>query len=130
MYRCNTATLTKPTPFMLFNFRTTAYLKETQAVLVESNYVVTDIDFQNLKAHVNKIDTYKKRNGKLCKVEHHFGRWVAFPKELVSYGKRIVNGTSNDWSVGDRVDYSFETTMKYLSKDAKQEIIKLYRETK
>jgi len=111
---------------MEFNFRTTAYLKEMEAVLVESTYKVTNIDFHNLKAFVNKVDTFKKRNGKFCKVEHHFGKWITFPKEFVRYGKHTITGTTNDWSVGDREEYTYDKTVKYLTKESKEEIVKLY----
>jgi len=50
---------------MDFNYRTKAYLQEMQAVLIDSKYKVFQIDFENMKAFINKQDTYKKRRYKL-----------------------------------------------------------------
>ncbi len=111
---------------MRFNQATLSYLSEVGAVLQKSEYKVTDVNFGELKAYVNKVDTYKKRNGKICKVEHHFGKWVSFPKEYVSYGQRKYTGETNDWCVGDRETISGTTTCKYLNAAAKEHIVKLY----
>lgn len=112
---------------MKFNHRTLQYLKEMEAVLIESKYKVIDVNFYNLTAFVNKVDIYKKRNGKICTVEHHFGKWVSFPKEFIRYGKHKIKETTNDWSVADREDYINEKTIKYLTKQSKEEIIKIYK---
>ena len=112
---------------MKFNYKTTQHLKEMEAVLISSEYKVCEIDFHSLKAYVNKVDTFKKRNGKLCKVEHHYGKWVSFPKEFVRYGKHTMKATTNDWCVSDREDYTYQKTVKYLTKESKEEIVKMYK---
>ena len=112
---------------MKFNHKTLQYLKEMEAVLIESKYKVVNVDFHNLTAFVNKVDTYRKRNGKLCKVEHHFGKWISFPKEFVRYGKRYEQRETNDWCVSDRETYTAEFTMKYLTKESKEQIVKMYK---
>ncbi len=112
---------------MEFNYRTQNYLKENEAVLIRSEYKICQIDFYNLKAFVNKVDLYKKRNGKTCTVEHHFGKWIPFTKDLIRYGKSIKKGETNDICVGDRESYTYEIKTKYLPKEAQEQICKLYR---
>lgn len=109
---------------MIFNYRTQRYLKEMQAELVKSEYRITSIDFSNLKAFVNLIDTYKKRNGKLCKVEHHFGRWISFDKADIKFGQG--HHTSYDSSVYGLEEIHGTHTTKYLSKDCQALIIQRY----
>lgn len=114
---------------MRFNQATLSYLSEVGAVLQKSEYKVTDVNFGELKAYVNKVDTYKKRNGKICKVEHQFGKWVSFPKEYVSYGQRKYTCETSDWSVADREVVTGTKTAKYLNNAAKEQIVKLYLAT-
>lgn len=97
-----------------------------QAVLIDSKYKVFQVDFENMKAYVNKQDVYKKRNGKTCCVEHHFGKWISFSKEDVSYGMR--KHTSYDSSVHGLEEIKSLRPAKYLKLEAKQKIVKKYLE--
>jgi hypothetical protein len=109
---------------MIFSKRTLGYLKDNEAKLIKSEYRITDINFSKLEAFVNKIDTYQKRNGKLCKLEHKFGRWVPFTKEDIKYGQ--ANHTSFDSSVYGIEEIHGTHTTKYLIKEVKARIIQEY----
>jgi hypothetical protein len=110
---------------MEYNYRTKQHLKEMEAVLIESKYKVFDIDFDKMMAFVNKQDTYRKRNGKICHVEHHFGKWVPFTKEDISYGMR--NYTTYDSSVHGLEEIKGRKVRKYLKPEIKQRLIKEYK---
>ena len=110
---------------MVFNQRTKNYLTEMSAVLIESKYKVFDINFNEMKAFVNKQDIYKKRNGKTCTVQHHFGRWISFKKEDISYG--LKNYTRYDSSFYGLEEIKGQKTSKYLKSDVKQNIIEDYK---
>ena len=112
---------------MEFNYRTTAYIKEMQAVLIDSKYKVFMIDFENMKAFVNKQDTYKKRNGKICYVEHKFGRWIPFKKEDISCGMR--NYTTYDSSVHGLEEVKGKKSTKYLKPEIKERLITEYMQS-
>ena len=112
---------------MIFNYRTTSYLKEMEAKLIKSEYKITALNFDKLVAFVNRVDTYQKRNGKLCKVEHHFGRWIPFAKEDIKYGQ--ANHTSFDSGVYGIEEIHGTHTVKYLTKETKQEIVANYHKT-
>jgi|GEM_PF-6511649 len=109
---------------MLFNYKTVRYLKEMEAKLFKSEYRVMQIDFEGLIAFVNKVDTYQKRNGKFCIVEHHFGKWIPFDKKDISYGK--ANHVSFDSSVHGLEEIHGTHTVKYLTKEIKAAIIQKY----
>jgi len=109
---------------MNFNYRTKKYLQEMQAVLIDSKYKVFQIDFENMKAFVNKQDTYKKRNGKKCHVEHHFGKWISFKKEDISYG--MQNHTRYDSSVYGLEEIKGQIVSKYLKPEIKERIVAEY----
>ncbi len=111
---------------MIFNYRTQNHLKENEAVLIRSEYKICQIDWCNLKAFVNKVDLYKKRNGKTCTVEHHFGKWIPFSKDLIRYGKQTKKAETTDWCIGDREEYTYEVKTKYLPKESQNEIVKMY----
>jgi len=111
---------------MQFNYKTKEYLKQNEAVLIKSEYKICQINFHNLTAFVNKVDTYRKRNGKICKVEHHYGKWIPFTKDLIRYGKSIKKGETNDIFVGDREPITYEVKNKFLPKESQQQIINLY----
>ena len=96
-----------------------------QAVLIDSKYKVFQIDFENMKALVNKQDTYKKRNGKTCHVEHKFGRWIPFNKEDISDGLR--NYTSYDSSVHGLDVIKGQRSAKYLKPDVKIRLVDEYK---
>jgi hypothetical protein len=113
---------------MEYNSRIKQYLQEMQAVLIESKYKVFDIDFTNLKALVNKQDTYMKRNGKKCHVEHKFGRWISFQKEDVSYG--FKSETYHDSSVHGLEVGKTKTRCKFLKNEVKERIVAEYLLTK
>lgn len=98
-----------------------------QAILVESKYKVFQIDFQSMKAFVNKQDIYKKRNGKTCTVEHHFGRWISFKKEDISYGKQ--NYTRYDSGLYGLEEIKGQKTAKYLSSEIKQRLVNEYKQS-
>jgi hypothetical protein len=106
---------------MIFNYGTVHYLKEMEAKLIKSEYKITSINFEGLVAFVNKVDTYQKRNGKLCTVEHHFGKWVSFKKEDVRYGQQ--NHISFDSSVHGLEEIHGTHTVKYLTKETKKKIV-------
>lgn len=109
---------------MQFNYRTKIHLEEMQAIKIDSKYKVFDIDFDNLKAFVNQQDTYKKRNGKICHVEHHFGKWMSFKKEDISYGMR--NYTAYDSSVHGLEVIKGQKSCKYLKPEIKQRLVEEY----
>ncbi len=109
---------------MIFNHRTTAYLKEVEAVKIGSKCKVFDVNFYTNKAFVNKQDTYRKRNGKICHVEHHFGKWIPFLKSDVSYGTKKF--TRIDSSIYGLEEVQCEKQRKYLSKEVKRRLIKEY----
>jgi len=113
---------------MIFNYRTTQYLKDMEAKLVKTEYKITAINFSELMAFVNKVDTYQKRNGKLCKVEHHFGKWILFKKEDIRYGQ--ANHISFDSSVHGLEEIHGIHTVKYLTKETKTTIIDEYLKSK
>ena len=110
---------------MEFNYRTKRYLEEMEAVLIESNYKVFDVNFSTMKAFVNKQDTYMKRNGKKCHVTHHFGKWISFTKEDVSYGVR--NYTVYDSSVHGLEKVKCQRSCRYLKPEIKQRIVDEYK---
>ena len=112
---------------MLFNQRTKDYLNEMQAVLVQSKYKVFQIDFESFKAYVNKQDVYKKRNGKTCSVEHHFGKWIEFKKEDISYG--MSNSTRIESSFYGLEEVTRQKKNKYLNKEVQQRIVDEYLKT-
>ena len=109
---------------MDFNFRTKQYLQEMQAVLIDSKYKIFQIDFENMKAFVNKQDTFKKRNGKICHVEYNFGKWIPFRKEDISFGTR--NYTSYDSSVHGLEEIKGQRIVKYLKPEVKERLIAEY----
>jgi len=109
---------------MIFNYRTIQYLKEMEAKLIKSEYRITDINFFNNEAFVNKVDTYQKRNGKLFKIEHHFGKWIPFLKEDIKYGQ--ANHISFDSSVYGLEEIHGTHTTKYLTKGTKDIIVQKY----
>lgn len=112
---------------MEFNCRTKRYLKEVDAVLLDSKYKVFSVNFITMKAFVNKQDTYKKRNGKKCHVTHHFGRWMSFTKQDVSY--KIKKYTSYDSSVHGLEETKGQSSCKYLKPNVKQRLINEYKST-
>ena len=109
---------------MKFNYRTKAYLQEMEAVKIDSKYKVFQINFSTMKAFVNQQDTYRKRNGKICHVEHHFGKWMPFTKADVSHGIRKY--TKIDSSIYGLEEVNCEKQCKYLTKEVKQRLIKEY----
>jgi hypothetical protein len=111
---------------MVFNYRTQKHLKDNDAVLIKSGLQICSIDFYNLRAFVNKVDLYKKRNGKKCRVEHHFGKWIPFSKDLIKYREHTKTDETNDICVGDRESYNYKVKSKYLPKESEQEIINKY----
>lgn len=112
---------------MEYNQQTKRYLEEMQAVKIDSKYKIFQIDFHNMKVFVNKQDTYKKRNGKTCHVEHHFGRWIPFTKEDISHGMR--NYTTYDSSVHGLEEIKGQAPCKYLNQDVKQRLVSEYVRT-
>lgn len=82
------------------------------------------VNFSTLKAFVNKQDTYKKRSGKICHVEHHFGKWISFTKADIKYGKQ--NYTAYDSSVHGLEEIKGTKTVKYLDKETKSRIVVEY----
>lgn len=110
---------------MRFSYRTKAYLKEMDAVLIGSKYKVFDINYSTMKAFVNKQDTYRKRNGKVCHVEHHFGKWVSFSPDLVKHKK--IKTISYDSSIHGLEEITGQKTVKYLDKQARELIISNYK---
>ena len=112
---------------MKFGYRALQYIKDTGAVLTKSNYEVVGIDFCNLKACVNKIDHYKKRNGKSLRVEHYFEKWIPFTKDMISYGQRKHTDYVNSiYASESQEQYTYTTTEKYLNRENKQKIINEY----
>lgn len=111
---------------MKFNYRNMQFLKEMGAKLIKSEYKIEMIDFLKLKAFVNKVDIFEKRNGKKVKLEHHFGRWISFSKDLVRYGKKKIKGITDDWGVADREEFVSQISTQYLRKEDKQKIIDDY----
>jgi hypothetical protein len=110
---------------MEFNYRTKRYLAEMEAVLIESKYKVFNVNFSTMKAFVNKQDTYQKRNGKKCHVEHHFGKWIPFTKADVSHGMR--NYTAYDSSVHGLEEIKGQRLCKYLKPETKQRLVDEYK---
>jgi len=109
---------------MQFNYRTKQYLAEMEAVKIDSKYKVFDVNFSTMKAFVNQQDTYRKRNGKKCHVEHHFGRWMPFTKADISHGMR--NYTAYDSSVHGLEVIKGEKPCRYLTKEVKQRLVDEY----
>jgi hypothetical protein len=109
---------------MLFNQRSVQYLKDMQAKLIKSEYKITSIDFERLLACVNKIDTYQKRNGKICTLEHRFYTWMPFSKDDVKYGQK--NHTSFDSSVHGLEEIHGKHSVRYLTKETKARIVQEY----
>ncbi len=109
---------------MIFNHNTVRYLKEMEAKLIKSEYKITATDFKGLTAFVNKVDTYQKRNGKLCIVEHHFGKWIVFDKKDVKYSQG--NHVTFDSSIHGIEEIHGTHTVKYLTKETQAIIIQKY----
>ena len=105
---------------MEFNYRTKRYLEEMEAVLIESKYKVFDVNFNTMKAFVNKQDTQKKRNGKKCHVTHHFGRWIPYTNDDISYGMRSY--TAYDSSVHGLEEINGQRPCKSLDPDITQRL--------
>lgn len=115
---------------MRFNSRTMRYLKDNEAVLIDSVYKVCDVDYPGLQAWVNKIDTYRKRNGKQCKVEHRFGRWVEFPKDMIEKRPQKHTAFIDDFHVSERGEETYTVMVNCLSKESRAKIVQLYHSKK
>lgn len=110
---------------MQFNYRTKHYLKEMEAVKIDSKYKVFTVNFNTMKAFVNKQDTYKKRNGKTCHVEHHFGKWMPFTKSDISHGMK--DSVSYDTSVNGTEVIKGRIHHMYLTKEVKERLVEEYQ---
>jgi hypothetical protein len=97
-----------------------------EAVLIDSKYKIFQIDFDNMKAFVNKQDTYRKRNGKTCRVEHNFGKWISFKKEDI--GRGVKSFKRYDSSVYGLEEVEARKSVKYLRPEVKERIIFEYKQ--
>jgi hypothetical protein len=109
---------------MILSERTKKYIDEMSAIIVKSHYEIFNIDFDSLKAFINKQDVYKKRNGKTFTVEHHFGKWISFKKEDISY--KVQNYTKYDNSVYGIEEIKGQKRVRYLQPAIKQRLINEY----
>ena len=110
---------------MILNERTKKYINEMSAVLFESKYKVFNVDFNLMKAFINKQDVYKKRNGKTFTVEYPFGKWVSFKKEDIKHC--VKNYTKYDNSVYGLEEIKGKKTVKYLPPAIKQRLINEFK---
>lgn len=113
---------------MDYSINSLRHLEQCKAVLVESKYKVIAIEYDICEALVNKVDTYRKKNGKRAILTHRFGQWIKFPKEMIKWGKAEKTGTTNDWCVGDREDYTYTVNKRYITKEDKDKIVNMYKE--
>jgi len=111
---------------MQFNRKTLAHLKSLDSVLITSEWKIVQSNSKQRTATVNKVDTYKKRNGKLCKVYHHFQKYVKdIPLEYYAQVKHTGHGTSNEWLVSERDDYTYTYYAPMLKSDCIAKVIKM-----
>lgn len=101
-------------------------LKGMGATLISSEYKVIGFDWKNNKACVNKVDTYRKRNGKKCYVHHHFSMWIAIPDELIDVTEKEVTVESNDWYVSHRETITRTVKVKNVSDENQKVLVGLY----
>jgi len=109
---------------MKFNCKTKQYLEEMEAVLIESKHKVFQINFSKMEVYIAKQDTYRKRNGKICHVEH-FGQWMPFAKTDIKYGKQ--NYAAYDSNVHGLEVTKGTKTVKYLDKETKNRMVAEYK---
>ncbi len=111
---------------MEFSFKTKERLRILEASFVSSEYKVTGYDFKNSMAFINKVDTYKKPNGKKLYVHHKFGEWVNIPNNyIITYEKEIEYET-NDWFVSHRETATKVIKYSYVPEEYHSDLIKAY----
>lgn len=101
------------------------YLKSLDSVLIESNYEIVDIDWKSEILCINKVDKYRKRNGKVVKVFHHFRKWVQIPKEMIKWHTVTNKGYNFHWVWADDPEYSYQKQEKYITKGDAKKIIEM-----
>jgi hypothetical protein len=101
---------------MQFSYRTRQYLESLQSVLLKTGFEVVDVDYYSETFCVNKVDYWKKRNGKIVKVFHHFTKWYKLPPEMIKWRKVTKNGISTSWVWQDDPYYTYTVNQKYITR--------------
>ncbi|HEY4326408.1 MAG TPA: hypothetical protein VGN20_20660 [Mucilaginibacter sp.] len=112
---------------MDFSHRTTAYLESLQSKLIKSGYEIEHIDFNKEIFCINKVEHWKKRNGKIAKVYHHFRKYYQLPKEMIKYRQITKTGYSNSWVWADDPEYKYQVNQKYITKEDREELLTIYK---
>lgn len=112
---------------MDFNFRTMEYLKSLNSVLIQSGYEITSFNWPKELVCINKVDHYKKRNGKVVKVFHHFRTWYHIPKEMIKWHSVTKKGYNFSWVWADDPEYTYQVNEKYISRGDARFILENYK---
>lgn len=113
---------------MIFSFRTTEYLQSLGSVLIKSGYEITGFNWPKNMACINKVEHWKKRNGKTAKVFHHFQKWVQIPDEMIKWRKVTKKGFSTSWVWADDPEYTYQVNEKFITRGDARKLIEMYHQ--
>lgn len=111
---------------MEFGRRSKERIKQLGATFEVSEYKVTGFNFRLNQALVNKVDTYRKPNGKKIEVHHKFAEWVNIPSGLIVETEKQITCETNDWYVSHRETYVKTIMVKTVPKESHHHLIKIY----
>lgn len=112
---------------MVFSHRTTDYLQSLQSVLIKSGYEIVGFDWPKELVCINKVDHYKKRNGKIARVFHHFSTWRKIPTEMIKWHQVTKKGYSRSWIWHDDPEYNYQVNERYITRGDAKKIIEIYK---
>lgn len=110
---------------MKLNNKTIQYLKDMEAILIDSYPKISSYNFFQNKVYIQTVSYYRKRNGKQCRVEHNDGKWIPFNKSIVKYRK--INYKRIDSSIYGLEEVNAIRTERYLSKEDKEILINIFK---
>jgi hypothetical protein len=108
---------------MQFGYKTTAYLESLQSVFVKSVYEITGFNWRLGHVCINKVDYWKKRNGKVVKVFHKFSTWYKIPEQLIKYREVEKTGISTSWIWADDPYYTRTVKEKFITRGSARWIV-------
>lgn len=110
---------------MELNNRTIQYLKDMEAILIDSYPKITSYNFFQNKVYIQTISYYKKRNGKQCRVEHNDGKWIPFNENIVKFRRiKYITYESSLYGLEEKLNIKTE---RYLSKEDKEILINKFK---
>lgn len=112
---------------MDFNYRTTAYLESLQSVMIKTGYEIVGFDWPKNLVCINKVDHWKKRNGKVVKVFHHFRQWYVIPEAMIKWHKVTKKGFNHHWVWADDPEYTYTVDEKYISRGDARTLLETYK---